>query len=220
MNMPSQRGLTAVAVCLIGLSAAGCIDTPKGGLSYMNPLYRDAPIDSAYGPTPDQQIATLRRTARSAKRLSAQQQSQTSGKLVSQLQNEVDPLIRVEIVRTLSVFPTAAAAYGMKQAIEDNNVKVRVAACEGWANLRGDEAINVLAEKLASSTEDDVRLAAARALGKFRGSEAAVQALAVCRVIFDVLLDFRILHPCVVAILLPGRVVGGDVVHAVRGRDG
>jgi hypothetical protein len=208
MNMLLRRGFAVLTVCLTCL-LVGCADTPMGGLSLLNPFPVADPTAASYGPTPAEQIDTLRQSARAASKLSAQQQAQDSRELVTQLQNEVDPLIRIEIVRTLAAYPTAAAAYGLKDAVNDNDQNVRIASCQAWAKMGGAEAVNVLAETLASDTEDDVRLAAARALGEFRGSEAAVQALAVVLDDPNPALQFRVMSSMG---NVSGRQYGTDVV--------
>jgi HEAT repeat protein len=104
------------------------------------------------------------------------EQERISGELAAAFPVEADPLIRLEIVRALDGYPTAAAASTLDAALGDSDGDVRIAACKVWGERGGPEAVAKLQGVLASDLDQDVRLAAARALGE-TGDPAAVSAL-------------------------------------------
>ena len=87
-----------------------------------------------------------------------------------------EPLVRLEIIRTLGHYPGPAADAILKRAVNDDDTHVRVVACEGWGRRGGDQAVALLAELLRGNVNVNVRLAAAKALGETR-SPAAVAPL-------------------------------------------
>jgi HEAT repeat protein len=108
------------------------------------------------------------------------------------IQTEQDPLVREEIVRTLAGIPTETAAKVLAAGMKDSEPRVRVAVCQAWgkrvaaANPAGpgaspdaDSATRMLSQALASDTNIDVRLAAARALGKVQNDPRAIGALGI-----------------------------------------
>jgi HEAT repeat protein len=97
--------------------------------------------------------------------------------LVVSVRTESNPLLRAEVVKTLAAFPIVQAEEGLRLAIEDPIVDVRIVACEAWSQRGGVEALRQLIETLNSDTDADVRLAATRGLARFPSSEA-IRALA------------------------------------------
>ena len=75
--------------------------------------------------------------------------------------------------------------YGMQEMLDlwsekskfQDGLDVEIAACEAWGHRAGPEAVDVLSQALAGDPDIDIRLAAARALGK-TGDGAAMAALA------------------------------------------
>ncbi len=104
------------------------------------------------------------------------EQQRISAELAAAYQSEEDPLIRVEIVRAIGRYPTAAAAAVLHAASDDSDANVRQVACEAWGRRGGPEAATELARVLSTDVDKDVRLTAARALGE-TGDPSAVAAL-------------------------------------------
>lgn len=176
--------LYAVAV-LCGCSAGPDLMGRVGWLG------RDDPEDAIrYGPPPKQQVRQLQDLAASSGGLDMAARQRVSGDLVFRLGRESDPLIRVEIVRALGAFVTPGTIAGLRTAMDDSDPTVRVAACQVWAQCGGPEAIGVLAERLGSDTDVDVRLAATQALGAF-SDPAAYRALTIALDDSDPALQYR-----------------------------
>lgn len=175
MNHSTSRLLLSIT-CLALLSVLGCSETVTIGKVTLWPL--GGPItDTVDGVTPPaERIRGLRQIAESGASTPADQQQRISAELAAEYQKETDPLIRLEIVETLSHFQTESAAAVLKTAVGDADRDVRVAACLAWGKRGGPESTSVLADVLSRDSDIDVRLAAAKALGDTRDT-AAVAAL-------------------------------------------
>ena len=110
--------------------------------------------------------------------MSATEQQAVTEQLVSRLRAESDPLMRRELVRAISAFSMPGAIAGLHEAMNDDDVDVRVAVCQGWQRMGGTEAVKVLTTALETDPDVDIRLAAAKALGSFQDS-AALNALVI-----------------------------------------
>ncbi len=158
------------------LALAGCGALDWAQTSLVRLFYREV-SDTVPGiPSPAERIAVLRRMRREAASAEPAEQQRISIELAAAFQVEADPLIRVEIVRALAGYRTAASASALKRALDDRDPDVRVAACEAWGERGGPEAAAKLSEVLASDVDVDVRLAAAGALGE-TGDPGVVVAL-------------------------------------------
>jgi HEAT repeat protein len=98
-------------------------------------------------------------------RMSAEEQQQATEELASALRGELNPNVRMALVRTVALLPTAQADDLLKAALNDPDVNVQIAACESWGRRGTPLAVHVLADVLQNQSHRDVRLAAARALG-------------------------------------------------------
>jgi len=164
-------------ICLLSTLLSGCANGPLADLVDSSPFFWDDPVDEQrYGPTPAEQIAALREQASRAAKMEPHAQQQLSAELADRLQNEEDPLLRIQIVRALGGLPTPAAADALQMALRDPDVDVRVAAVRAFGHRGGQDAVRALAETLATDADLDVRLAATRQLGRFR-DPAAIRAL-------------------------------------------
>jgi HEAT repeat protein len=92
--------------------------------------------------------------------------------LAGQFRSETDPLVRLEIVRTLAHVPTPTAGAVIAAALQDPDVDVRVTACQEIGKIGGEQASRLLGETLAGDTSVDVRIAATKALGQMRDPQA------------------------------------------------
>lgn len=173
----SQRNLVAVLVlCSGALGWAGCADMNRSGSVALWP-FTEPKSDTVPGVTsPAERISMLRDMAEKGAWAEPAEQTRISGELAAALQGETDPLIRIEIVRALSEYPTAAAATALAAALDDSDADVRLAACGAWGRRGGQEAATNLSRVLASDVDMDVRLAAVQALG-MTGDPGSVAAL-------------------------------------------
>jgi len=161
--------------CVLGLTVvltAGCTSFPS------IPFLGAEKPDVVPGVVPpSSRIAELRALRKAAGSASAEQREQVSARLAEQIAQETDASLRAETVRTLAVYPTDQGKRILRQALEDADRQVRMAACEAWAETGDPEAIRLLGKVLRDDADIDVRLTAAKALGA-TGHPTAAAALA------------------------------------------
>jgi HEAT repeat protein len=163
--------------CLLSvaiLAVVGCADGPLNGLLYRKQWQED----EKYGPTLHTRLEELRTTRTQARRLDSSEQVRLARQLVQSVASDASTQYRCEAVRTLGELPTPEVLPGLRQAAQDTEPSVRVAACEAWGTWGDGEAVQVLGELLRKDADLDVRVAAARELARFDNS-VAVQALGV-----------------------------------------
>jgi HEAT repeat protein len=122
--------------------------------------------------TPAQKMAQLKKLRLDAKESSKQQKEQVAAYLTKSISAEPDTLIRSEIIKTLAEYPTPSAEPVFKAALQDDDMDVRVAACEALGRRPSAETTELLIGMLKNDTEKDVRLAAARGLGQSKDQRA------------------------------------------------
>ena len=152
-------------------------------------------------------LQELRQLAKRLPDSDAARQEQVSRELGQAIREEKDPLIRAQLLRTLGVCRTSIADAVLAAGVEDSDAHVRVAACEGLARRGGEESIRILGGVVASDTNIDVRIAAARSLGEFK-SPRVVGVLAVALDDANPALQFRAVKSMEQA---TGREFGNDV---------
>ncbi len=164
------RVLTSVPMCVApalflgAMVACGCSGTQ---LVPTFPSWFEQAERTSYR-TPATRIDAMKELAAQAATASAQEQIEIASNLADQVRNETDPVIREQIIRTLSVYSVPVALNVLEAALLDDDSNVRVAACEALARRLDPKALESLADRLVSDADVDVRLAAARALGDFR----------------------------------------------------
>lgn len=173
----SHRNLLAMVVFYLGaIGCAGCADLEQIGRPQFWPFnWQTSDVIPGVTP-PAERIALLRKMGAKASWAEPAEQERMSGELAAAFQVEADPLIRIEIVRALSGYPTTAAASVLDAAVDDSDPDVRLAACQAWGKRGGAEAAAKLSEVLSSDMDTDVRLTALQALGE-AGDAGAVAAL-------------------------------------------
>jgi hypothetical protein len=170
------RNLVAAAVCVCAIQGIGCSSQGLRSLRESCPFRRRFSDKVPGVRAPGERIATLRKMRQKAGWAKPEEQQRISAELAAAYQAEEDPLIRVEIVRAIGRYPTAAAASVLRAALDDSEADVRQVACEAWGRRGGPEGTAELARVLSSDVDKDVRLTAARALGE-TGDRGAVAAL-------------------------------------------
>jgi HEAT repeat protein len=156
---------------LAALTAAGCadLDILPSWMPFQGPASDQLPGVVA----PAERIAELRKLSEKAAQASSEEKQRVSDQLATSIRTEKDPLIRLEIIRTLGRYPGASADPILKAALSDADAHVRVAACDAWGKRNDAQAVQLLAGALSGDVDADVRLAAAKALGETKGPEAA-----------------------------------------------
>ena len=111
--------------------------------------------------------------AEKADKQSPAEQERVSRDLAKQIQDEQDPMIRRYIVMTLGHYKTAAATAVLQAAVSDaDSTGATLPPAKPGDAAAGQKAAERLASLLASDTNLDVRLAAARAIGQTKEKSA------------------------------------------------
>lgn len=180
------------ALCALALSSAGCAGGgPSSSLAWWPPWReKDEVIPGVQ--TAEQRIERLRLLAEQADGAPLPEQHRISLELAGMIRNEMDPLVRGEIVRTIAQYPAEPAAAVLRAALEDPVADVRVVCCRAWVQRGGPEAVQLLGDILARDSDIDVRLTAADALAQL-GDPQAVSALGVALEDSDPALQRRVM---------------------------
>ena len=178
-------GRLVVGCCAVLTVCGGCSGNTWFFKKKPDPVLANLSIES-----PQQRVEKLQAMAKSAQAGDAATQETISAELAQAIQTEEDPLIRSETLMVLSYCKTPAAAAVLTAAMRDADRDVRVTCCDAWAVRGGEEAIRNLTELLNNDKNVDVRLAAARGLGKL-GDPAAATALATALEEGDPAMQYR-----------------------------
>jgi HEAT repeat protein len=164
------RRLVTLTTGTLLLGSSGCAGTNTAQIAMP---WSSSTSDTSPGiTTPAEHMAELKALAKKASKATPQEQERVSQDLAHRIQSEQDPLIRQQIVKTLSNYPNPMSAAVLQAAVGDDDPDVRIAACRAWGKRKGPEAVQQLARVIASDTNVDVRLAATRALGETGQREA------------------------------------------------
>jgi hypothetical protein len=187
------------------LTAGGCADIE---LPYWVP-FQGPPSDEMPGVVPPRErIEKLKKLSEAAAQATPEQRGRVSEELASAIRTEKDPLLRLEIIRTLGRYPGPAADAILKAALSDSETQVRIVACEAWGKRHEGQAVSLLAEALRSDVDADVRLAAATALGETK-NRAAVAPLGEALADSDPAMQYR-------AVLSLKQATGKDLGDSVE----
>jgi hypothetical protein len=163
-----------LAVVALAAAVAGCADGPIPETKALNPWVRKAwAEDEQRVTTYHKKVAGLAELRKKAPHLPPAEQEETSAQLAARLKEEKTPVLRAEFVRTLAEFPTKAGQEAVLAALTDEAASVRIVACKAAGKQPTTEGAQALGEIVRGDAEMDVRVAAARELGKYRGLNAA-----------------------------------------------
>jgi HEAT repeat protein len=121
---------------------------------------------------PRERIEKLKKLSAASAAATPAERLKISEQLATSIRTEKDPLIRLEIIRTLGRYPGPAADAILKAALSDSEAGIRVVACEAWGKRSDAQAVALLSDALRSDVDSDVRLAAAQALGETKNPAA------------------------------------------------
>ncbi len=162
--MPSKRRgeISVFVLSLLALAVCGCDEKMPMWTGLGTP-----PTKLPGVPSPVERIKSLQELAQKAPTTPDPGQREAICRdLAQQIRKEPDSILRGEIIRTLAAYggPTATAV--LHVAVKDTDADVRKLVCDLWGRRPDAEAAQVLADVLASDSDKDVRMAAARALGQ------------------------------------------------------
>ncbi|MCI0361297.1 MAG: HEAT repeat domain-containing protein [Planctomycetaceae bacterium] len=161
----------------LAMSTAGCADGIVPELRSLNPWVRQQwQEDEAFGPTFYRKVSDLAALRSSASSLSPADREQIAQELATRLKDEPSAAMRMELARTLGELPAESAQAALAATLADENPQVRVVACKALGRRQSAESLESLGKVIAEDTDLDVRIAAARELGRFK-DPAAAQAL-------------------------------------------
>jgi HEAT repeat protein len=202
--------LPLVWLCVVIAAAQGCTWGSKNGVPWWGSKKEKEEAATnldKYGPVAFKRVEFIKMEGKYAAEGGPQEKQKVADDLARSIQTEQDPLVRMEMVRTLTTIPNETAASVLYNGMKDPDPEVRVAVCEAWGKRAAiatkaggvatpqttetDAAARLLSEALAGDTNVDVRLAAARALGKVRNDPRAVGALGIALKDQDPALQFR-----------------------------
>jgi HEAT repeat protein len=191
MDSAGVKRLCYVSGVIWLASQAGCADGPVPYLMSLNPsMRRQWAADEAFKPTLHRQLAEVETLRENAKTLSPEQQVHWCGELQHIIGTHANPLLRAACVKTLAEFSIPESSEGLRLALKDADPTVRQCACRAWGKRGGHEAMELLADRLGSDTDVDVKLSAARELGQF-SDPIAYQALGLAIQDGDAALQYR-----------------------------
>jgi HEAT repeat protein len=154
-------------------AVSGCADGPVPEMRYLNPWIREQwAKDEQYAPTYHRKMTDLAKLRSQAANLPPEEREKIASGLAARLKDEPSPALRAELVRTLGELPTPAAQQAILAAMADETAYVRTVACTSLGRYPNAEGFQSLSQAVASDADLDVRVAAARELGKFRDFEA------------------------------------------------
>jgi HEAT repeat protein len=128
--------------------------------------------------TAEDRIELMREQAKQIAKAPEAEQEQFARKIATDLTTEQSPFVRREMYLALGGVQTLTANSTLYAGLQDPDESIRIACCQAWGQRGGPDAAKVLGETLSSETNLDVRLAAARALGKAKDT-GGVQSLGV-----------------------------------------
>ncbi len=211
------RLMACGALLLLPALMAGCTWGSKNGVPWWGTKKQkeEAAADlEKYGPVAFQRVKIVQDYEKYAAKGSDKEKEQVASRLATDIEHEQDPLVRVQIIRTLGTIPNETATGVLRSGMKDPDPDVRKSVCEAWGKRLSksktpDEAgTRLLAETLAGDTNIDVRLAAADALGRAKNNPQAIGALALASKDGDPAMQYR----CVASLKqVSGKDFGNDV---------
>jgi len=155
------------------VAVGGCAETADHASGLIAKVWhKKTPEELLHIKTPKDRIKELRALAKKGPKLPEAEQSQQVALLTKEFHIENDPMVRRQIMRTISVFPHPDAAGILVAATHDHDMETRRLACTCLGKRGGKPAVDELNRVLTTDTNFDVRLAAVRAMGQTKEGTA------------------------------------------------
>jgi HEAT repeat protein len=172
-SLGTGRSAFAAAALLVVL-LAGCADGLVPEARYLNPWIREEwAADEKEIATYHKKVADLAALRSQASRLPPEEREQAASQLAARLRDERSPVLRADFVHTLGELQSPAASAAILTAAADESPHVRASACKALGRQPTAEGLQALTQAVASDSDLDVRIAAARSLGQYREFEPA-----------------------------------------------
>lgn len=172
-SMPRLVRFQILAAVPLSALLAGCADGPIPETKVLNPWVRKQwAEDEQRTTTYHRKVADLAELRKKAPQMSPAERDDTAMHLAARLKEEKTAVMRAEFVRTLAAFPTPFANEAMLASVNDEDTAVRVLAIKALSRTPTAEGFQALSQAVTGDPDLDVRVVAARELGKFRGFDA------------------------------------------------
>jgi HEAT repeat protein len=125
---------------------------------------------------PRQRIEAIEQLASQSDGTDSPKQREIVEQLARQIQKEPDPLVRAAIVQTVVEYRVPLALQVLEAGLGDTDGMVRTACCRALGKRADTTSVARLGQVLRNDKKQDVRMAAADALGKIKTNES-MQAL-------------------------------------------
>ena len=175
MKTTSTERLIPILSLLIFGSASfcltGCHDGPMYALKSVNPYWtmHEWRGDDELGVTDHVRREQLAKLSKQIGTLPLERQRYWTGHLNRIMLNDPSAEMRRLVVVAASRLKTPDAMGLLEKGLDDSNLKVRMAACEGLGRRQEPQAAQLLASTYGTETDQDVRNAAVQALGNHKG---------------------------------------------------
>jgi len=155
------------------ITISGCADGPIPETKVLNPWVRKQwAEDEQRTTTFHRKVADLAQLRKKAPQMPPGERDDTALQLAARLKEEKTAVMRAEFVRTLAAFPTPIANEAILATVNDEDTSVRVLAIKALSHTPTAEGFQALSQAVTGDPDLDVRVVAARELGKFRGFDA------------------------------------------------
>lgn len=126
--------------------------------------------------TPSMRVDAVKEFALKSSGVDTPEQREITDQLARQIQVEPDPLVRQSVIRAIAEFHTPMAQQVLEAGLGDENKAVRIECCRELGKRAEAPSVASLANALRGDKDEDVKMAAAQALGKIKSPES-LQAL-------------------------------------------
>ncbi|MEO1529148.1 MAG: HEAT repeat domain-containing protein [Planctomycetota bacterium] len=169
MTIASIRTITLTALLLACVS--GCQDGPLYALKHANPYFamREWKQDRNLGVTDHERRNQLLSLSRKIGNMEQNDQQFWGTHLGRIVNNDPSPEMRRLAVLAASRTQTDNALAVIKKGLDDENIKVQMEACHALGVRKEPEAAQLLAGKIGSTGDQDVKHAAISAIGNHPG---------------------------------------------------